>query len=135
MICRKLLQVLYFLNQSVTSNTFYKEERTNTHTQNIIPRFNICIFFHHNDTVVDAQIFKIFGHHQSILDVFLNQHTLKCSSPTCIFICKFCENISNTQKLLSFWGSNLNKAIFEHLLFCQLHYATWIGNSKKWRII
>ena len=102
-----------------------------THTQNITHRFYIYKFFHHNDTVVDAQISKIFERQQSIRYVFLNRHPLICSSPAWILLCKFWKNIPNTQKWLSFWGEDPQTLIITLLLFFQLNHASWIGNLIK----
>ena len=95
------------------------------------PRFYICIFFHHNDTVVDAQIFKIFGHNLSILYVFLSQNLLICSSTARILLCKFFKEPFFAQKLISFEPNTSNCLYFSMFCFFRLHHATWFGNLEE----
>ena len=107
------------------------KERLHTHTQNINPWFYICIFFPYNDTVVDAQIFEISRHYQSILFVFLNQHTLICSPPTGILRCKFFKRAPLTQNFVFATASASVDLIFQRFLFFRLHDASWIGEFMK----
>ena len=92
-----------------------------THTQNMSPWFYICIFFPYNDTVVDAQIFEIFFSQQSILDVFLNQHPLICSSTVRILICKNLKNTFNVRKCFHF-----EKKDQKHLYWAILNFHNYI---------
>ena len=95
------------------------------------PRFYISIFFHHNDTVVDAQIFKIFEHHQSILYVFLGQNLLICSSPARILLCKFLKELLFAQNSLSFKQNTSNFQYLSIFWFLRLHYTTCFGNLEE----
>ena len=120
-------------NMTVETSTLKtpSRNRDNTHTQNMNPRFYISIFFHHNDTVVDAQIFKIFEHHQSILYVFLGQNLLICSSPARILLCKFLKELLFAQNSLSFKQNTSNFQYLSIFWFLRLHYTTCFGNLEE----
>ena len=120
-------------NMTVETSTLKtpSRNRDNTHTQNMNPRFYISIFFHHNDTVVDAQIFKIFEHHQSILYVFLGQNLLICSSPARILLCKFLKELLFAQNSLSFKQNTSNVQYLSTFWFLRLHYTTCFGNLEE----
>ena len=138
LICRNLFQVLY--SKLNCEHNHLLQRRTYRHTQNkLISRFYICIFFPYNDTVVDAQIFKIFEHDQSILDVFLNQHPLICSSPARILLCKFLKNISNTQKCFHFEEKTTMTLVFVQFLFFNsivpLGSAIWSNDWTYFKFI
>ena len=112
----------------ITENTFSKQRQ---HTHKIWIHDFFFFFFFNNDTVVDAQIFIIFEHHQSILYVFLGQNLLICSSPARILLCKFLKELFFARNSLSFEQKTSNFQYLSIFWFLRLHYATCFGNLEE----
>ena len=110
---------------------YWKNSCKGRHTHKIYLRFYIYIFFPYNDTVVDAQNIKIFGHTRSILYVFLSQNLLICSSPARILLCKFLKKLCFAQKLIVFVPNSSNFTYFSVFFFFRLDRATWFGNLEE----